>query len=66
MDGLMLIRSVTLSNHIARTGLPGGVVASYFRALWGVAEITLSHLRKIKGYKEPVSLDGIRGHHPQD
>jgi hypothetical protein len=33
MDGLIVIRSVTLSNHIARTLLPEGIVASYHRAL---------------------------------
>jgi hypothetical protein len=33
MDGLIVIRSVTLSNHIAKTQLPEGVVVSYYRAL---------------------------------
>jgi len=66
MDGLILIRSVTLSNHIARTQLPEGVVASYHRALKGVAVIALSHLRRSEGYKEPALVKGIEGHHPQD
>jgi hypothetical protein len=35
MDGLIVIRSVTLSNHIAKTQLPEGVVVSYHRALGG-------------------------------
>jgi hypothetical protein len=59
MDGLILIRSVTLSNHIARTQQPEGVVASYHRALWGVAEIALSHLRKSESYKQPALVEGI-------
>jgi hypothetical protein len=32
MDGLIVIRSVTLLNYIAETQLPEGVVASYRRA----------------------------------
>jgi len=32
----------------------------------GVAEIALSHLRKNESYKEPVLVEGIRGHHPHD
>jgi hypothetical protein len=35
MDGLIVIRSVTLSNHIAETQVPEGVVVSYHRALGG-------------------------------
>jgi hypothetical protein len=35
MDGLIVIRSITLSNHIAKTQLPEGVVAGYHRALGG-------------------------------
>jgi hypothetical protein len=35
MDGLIVIWSVMLSNHIAATQLPEGVVASYHRALRG-------------------------------
>jgi len=35
-----------LSNHIAQTQLPEGVVVSYYRAQRGMAEITLSHRRK--------------------
>jgi len=35
-----------LSNHIAETQLPEGVVVSYCRAQRGVAEITISHRRK--------------------
>jgi len=35
-----------LSNHIAETQIPEGVVVSYYRAQGGVAEITLSHRRK--------------------
>jgi len=50
MDALIVIRSVMLSNHVARMRLPGGVVASYYRALRGVAGIALSHLRKNEGY----------------
>ena len=60
MDGLILIRSVTLSNHVARTRLPDGVVASYHRALGGAGEIVLSHLRRNEGYKEPAVVEGIR------
>jgi len=59
MDGLILIRSIILSNHIARMRLPGGVMATYHRALRGVAKIALSHLRKNRGYKEPALVDGI-------
>jgi len=33
IDGLIVIRSVTLSDHIAEMGLPEGVVAGYFRVL---------------------------------
>jgi len=61
MDGLIVSRSVTLSNHIAVTQLPEGVVASYYRALMGVAAIALSHLRKSEGYKEPALVKGIEG-----
>jgi hypothetical protein len=32
MDGLIVIRSVTLSNHIATAQLPEPVVVSYHRA----------------------------------
>jgi len=46
MDGLIVVRSVMLSNHIAETQIPEGVVVSYYRAQGGVAEITLSHRRK--------------------
>jgi hypothetical protein len=35
MDGLIVIRSVMISNHIARTQLPEGVVESYHQALRG-------------------------------
>jgi hypothetical protein len=31
MDGLIVIRSITLLNHIAETQLPEGVVVSYQR-----------------------------------
>jgi hypothetical protein len=66
MDGLIVIRSVTLSNHIARARRCEGVVASYSRALRGIAEIELFHLRKGKGYKEPALVKGMGGHHRQD
>jgi hypothetical protein len=49
MAGLILIRSLTLSTDIARTGLPEVVVASYIRAEGGMVEIALSHLRKNRG-----------------
>jgi hypothetical protein len=52
MDGLILIRSIMLSNHVARKQLPEGVMASDHRALRGMAEVALSHLRKSEGYKE--------------
>jgi hypothetical protein len=61
MDGLIVIRSLMHSNLIAEMLLPEGVVASYHRALRGVAEITLSHLRKNRGHKEPVVVEGMRG-----
>jgi hypothetical protein len=61
MDGLILIRSVTLPNHIARTQLHKGVMASYDWALRGVAGITLSYLRTSEGYKGPAIVEGIRG-----
>jgi hypothetical protein len=62
MDGLIVIRSITLSNLIAETRLPEGVVAKVVTwALRSVAEITLSHLRKKDGYKEPALVEGIRG-----
>jgi hypothetical protein len=35
MDGLIVIRSVTLSNHIAKTPYPEGVVVSDLWALRG-------------------------------
>jgi hypothetical protein len=35
MDGLIVIRNVTLSNHIAKTQQPEGVVVSYYRAIRG-------------------------------
>jgi hypothetical protein len=35
MDGQIVLRSVTLSNHIAKTQLPEGVVVSYRRTLGG-------------------------------
>jgi len=65
MDGLILIRSITLSNHIAGTQFPEGVVARYHWTLRGVAAISLSPLRKGTGYKEPALFKEIRGHHPQ-
>jgi hypothetical protein len=65
MDGLILIRSVMLSNHIARTRLPEGVMASCHWVLRGEAEITLSHLRKSEGYTEPALLEVMREQHPQ-
>jgi len=61
MDGLIIIRSLTLSNHIAETRLPEGVVASYHQAQRGVAEIVLSHIRKHGGYKEPALVEGMIG-----
>jgi len=51
MDGLIIIRSITLSNHIARHGNLRESWQDYHWALRGVAEITLSHLRKEDGYK---------------
>jgi hypothetical protein len=59
MDGLILIRRVTIPKHVAMTRLPEGVMASYHRALRCVAEITLSQLRKNEGYKEPALVEGI-------
>jgi hypothetical protein len=53
------------SNHIARTRLPEGVMASCHWVLRGEAEITLSHLRKSEGYAEPALLEGMREQHPQ-
>jgi hypothetical protein len=35
MDGLIVIRSVTLSNHIMTTRFPEGVVVGCYRALRG-------------------------------
>jgi hypothetical protein len=35
MDGLIVNRGVTVSNHIAKTRIPEGVVVSYPRALGG-------------------------------
>jgi hypothetical protein len=35
MDGLIFNGSVMLSNHIAKTQLPEGILASYHRALGG-------------------------------
>jgi hypothetical protein len=66
MDGLIHIRSVTLSNQIERTRLPEGVVASHHQALRSMAEIMLSHLRKNEGYKKPALVEGFEGQHPQD
>jgi hypothetical protein len=61
MDGLILVRSVMLSNHVARTRLPEGIMASFHRALRGMAEIALSHLRRGEVYNEPALVRGIRG-----
>jgi len=61
MDDLILVRSVMLSNHIARARLPEGILASYHRVLRGMAEIALSHLRKSEVYNEPALVRGIRG-----
>jgi hypothetical protein len=56
-----------LSNHITKTRLPEGVVPKVItQALRSVAEITLSHLKKNEGYKEPVLAKGIRGHQGAD
>jgi hypothetical protein len=67
MDGLIVIRSVMLSNHIAKTQLPEGVVAKVItRVLRSMAKIMLSHLKKNDGYKEPVLAEGIRGHQQAD
>jgi hypothetical protein len=60
MDGLIVIRSVTLSNYIAKTRRPEGVMISYCQALRGVVEITLSHLGKNEGNKEPALVEGMR------
>ena len=65
MDGLILIWSVTLSNHIAKRRWPEGIEASYRRALRDVAQIMLSHLRPNEGYKKPVKIEGYRWDHPQ-
>jgi len=35
MDGLIVMRSVTLSNHIETTQFPEGDVAGCYRARWG-------------------------------
>jgi len=66
MDGVIDIRSIKLSNHIAGTRL--------LRVLWqvitgrqvGVAEIALSHLRKNNGYNDPALVAGFEDDHPQD
>jgi hypothetical protein len=48
-----------LSNYIAKTHLPEGVVARVItQVLRSVAEITLLHLRKNEEYKEAVLVKG--------
>jgi hypothetical protein len=60
MESLILIRRVMLSNQIAGTRQPEGILARYHRAPRSMAEITLSHLRKKDCYKERVLSGGIR------
>jgi hypothetical protein len=59
MDGLIVIWSIMLSNHIAATQLPEGVVASYHRALTGRGRGNAITPKAEKGYKEPTLVEGI-------
>jgi hypothetical protein len=64
MDGPIVLRLITLSNHIPRVGLLEGVVSRVWHR--GVAERALSHLWNSESYKKPVLVEGMRGHNPQD
>jgi hypothetical protein len=57
MDGLIVIRSVMLSNYIAES-------SGYYRAQGCVAETLHDHtLRRKDGYREAAVFEGIeRGH----
>jgi hypothetical protein len=66
MDGLIDIRSVMLSNHIAGCDYLRVMGQVIIRRKECVAGITLSHLTKSNGYKEPELVGGNGGKHPQD
>jgi hypothetical protein len=66
MDGLIVINSVMLSNHIAGCDYRRVMGQAIIRRKERVAEIMVSHLRKSNGYKEPELVGGKGGHHPQD
>jgi len=66
MEGLILIWSIKNSNHIAMTQWPQGIVASYRRALRGVAKILRAHLRKSDSENEPALIEEIMEDDPQD
>jgi len=57
MDGLIVIRSITLSNHIAEAPQPVGVLVSYHRALGERGRDNSIN----EGYKEPAMVEGIWG-----
>jgi hypothetical protein len=60
VDGLIVIRSAMLSNLIARTQLPEGVVASYHWVISGLAKITVTLLRTSDRNKEAALFKGLR------
>lgn len=62
----MYISSLTLSNQVAMTRFPEGVVASFHQALRGIAEMWLSQLTKNEDYKQPALVEGIGGHPSRD
>jgi len=66
MDGLIVIWSPTLSNRIAGTQQPEGVMASYHQAQKGVAATMLSRKWKNNGYNEPAKFKGIRDYQQED
>jgi hypothetical protein len=66
MDGLIVIRSVTLSNNIARTPFPEGVVASNHQASGGHGRDNAITREEEKSYKDEALVGGLKGHHRED
>jgi hypothetical protein len=66
MDHLIVIRSVTLSNHIARTRNPQGVMASYHRVSGGCGRDNAITPEEEKSYKDQALVGGLKGHHRED
>jgi hypothetical protein len=66
MDGLIVIRSVMLSNHIAGCDYLRVTGQVIIRRKECVAGIMLSHQTKSNGYTEPELVGEMGGKHPQD